>query len=478
MEVFGSSGVRGVVGDLITPPFVGRVARAAGTVWRAAHGESGRPVVVIGRDTRRTGETFADAAAAGLTSVGLDVHRLGVIPTPGLQAYAEVEGVPGLMVTASHNPPEYNGIKLVGADGIELDRSDLERVEAGVNAAASDDIDGPAYAPWDDTGRTRRIGDARRRYTEDVLAAVDRETIAAADLTVALDPGHGAGALTSPDLFRELGCEVVTVNATPDGHFPGRNPEPVPENLADLGRLVRASDADVGIAHDGDADRAIFYDGAGDPVEGDATLAALAAADLEPGDATVSAVNVSQRLVEAARRADADLELTPIGSTHIITRIEELAAEGTRVPVAGEGNGGVLFPPYRLARDGAYTAARFLELLAGRGEIDGVPDGRRTARKVVAPFDGYENVRLNVGHAGDAEREAMLGAIERHAAEADADVTTIDGHRLDFGDAWVLARESGTEPLVRVYAEAPSRERAEALAHAMHDDILAATEEF
>ena len=477
MEVFGSSGVRGVVGDLITPAFVGRVARAAGAVWREGATGPDRPVAALARDTRRTGRTLADAAAAGLTSVGLDVYRLGVLPTPGLQAYAEQEGVPGLVITASHNPPEYNGIKLVGADGIELDRADLERVEANVRAMRADGPTGPAYAAWDRTGRSRRVEGATRRYAADVLAAVDREAIADADLTVALDPGHGAGALTSPDLFRDLGCEVVTVNATPDGHFPGRNPEPVPGNLGDLGRLVRTADADLGIAHDGDADRAIFYDGAGDPVEGGATLAALAAADLDPGDATVSAVNVSRRLVEAARGAGADLELTPIGSTNIITRIESLQAEGTHVPVAGEGNGGVLFPPYRLARDGAYTAARFCELLAGRGEIEGVSGGRRTVREIVAPFDGYENVRVNVGYASDDEREAMLEAIEAHAAAADAEVTTIDGHRLDFGDGWVLARESGTEPLVRVYAEAPSRERAEALAYAMRDDILAASDE-
>jgi phosphomannomutase/phosphoglucomutase len=477
MEVFGSSGVRGVVGDLITPAFVGRVARAAGAVWREGATGPDRPVAALARDTRRTGRTLADAAAAGLTSVGLDVYRLGVLPTPGLQAYAEQEGVPGLVITASHNPPEYNGIKLVGADGIELDRAALERVEANVRAMRADGPTGPAYAAWDRTGRSRRVEGATRRYAADVLAAVDREAIADADLTVALDPGHGAGALTSPDLFRDLGCEVVTVNATPDGHFPGRNPEPVPGNLGDLGRLVRAADADLGIAHDGDADRAIFYDGAGDPVEGGATLAALAAADLDPGDATVSAVNVSRRLVEAARGAGADLELTPIGSTNIITRIESLQAEGTHVPVAGEGNGGVLFPPYRLARDGAYTAARFCELLAGRGEIEGVSGGRRTVREIVAPFDGYENVRVNVGYASDDEREAMLEAIEAHAAAADAEVTTIDGHRLDFGDGWVLARESGTEPLVRVYAEAPSRERAEALAYAMRDDILAASDE-
>jgi phosphomannomutase/phosphoglucomutase len=477
MEVFGSSGVRGVVGDLMTPAFVGRVARAAGTVWRERHDGPDRPVAALARDTRRTGETFADAAAAGLTSVGLDVHRLGIVPIPGLQAYAEREGIPGLMVTASHNPPEYNGVKLIGLDGIELDRGDLERVEAHVRAMRSDGAIGPAHAPWDETGRTRRVGDARRRYIKGVLDAVDRRAIADADLTVALDPGHGAGALTSPALFRELGCDVMTVNATPDGHFPGRNPEPVPENLHDLGRLVRAAGADVGIAHDGDADRAVFYDATGEPVEGDATLAALAAADLAPGNATVSAVNVSQRLVDAADRAGADLELTPIGSTHIITRIEELQAEGTHVPVAGEGNGGVLFPPYRLARDGGYTAARLCELLAGVGDIVGVDAGRRTVREIVAPFDGYENVRLNVGYGSDAEREAMLDAIGTHADESEAEVTTIDGYRLDFGDAWVLARESGTEPLVRVYAEAPSRERAEALAHAMREDIHGAIQE-
>ena len=483
MEVFGSSGVRGVVGERMTPTFVGRIARAAGAVWTADEtaGDSIPPnaerrVAAVARDPRRTGELFADAAAAGLASVGLDVHRLGVLPTPGLQAYAEREGVPGLMITASHNPPEYNGVKLVGADGIELDREALERVEAHVRALESTGAEGPPPAAWDRTGRSRRVEDARRRYVEGVLDAVDREAVAAADLTVALDPGHGAGALTSPELFRRLGCAVVTVNAQPDGHFPGRDPEPVPENLGDLGRLVRAADADVGIAHDGDADRAVFYDGAGDPVEGDATLAALAAAELQPGDATVSAVNVSQRLVAAARRAEARLELTPIGSTHIITRIQELQRDGVRVPVAGEGNGGVLFPGYRLARDGAFTAARFLELLAGVSSMPTVPDGPRTVREVVAPFDGYENVRVNVGYDSTAERKAMVAAIERHAEDADAEVTGIDGYRLDFGDAWVLARESGTEPLVRVYAEAPTRERAETLAASMRDDLLAALE--
>jgi phosphomannomutase/phosphoglucomutase len=448
MKVFGSSGVRGVANEELTPEFVGRIAAAAGSVWEDEE------AVALARDTRSTGRMFADAVAASLASVGLDVHRLGVLPTPGAQAYAEREGVPAVVVTASHNPPEYNGVKLVGSDGAGLGRGDLEQVEDRLLA------DEYVRVPWDETGETRRAEDARRHYVEGVLAAADRERIADADLTVALDPGHGAGSLTSPGLFRELGCEVVTVNAQPDGRFPGRNPEPIPENLAELGRLVRVADADVGIAHDGDADRAIFFDERGEYVEGDAALAALAVDALGPGDTLVSAVNVSQRVVDAATDAGAELDLTPIGSTNIVTRVRRLLAEGEHVPVAGEGNGGIFFPNYRLARDGAYTAVRFLDLLA-----------ERPASEVVAPFDGYENVRLNLEYDDDAEREAMLGAVEDHALAAAADLTTIDGYRLDYGDAWVLARPSGTEPLVRVYAEARSRERAAELAEGMRTAI-------
>jgi len=450
MKVFGSSGTRGVANREVTPTFVLRVARAAGTVWDADR-------VALARDTRTTGEMLADAAASGLASVGADIDRLGIVPTPGAQAYAEREGVPAIVVTASHNPPQFNGLKLVGSDGVELAVADLEAVEATLTDETF------ATADWDAVGDAARVDGVREDYVEAVLSAVDRERIAAADLTVALDPGHGAGALTSPEFFRRLGCRVVTVNAQPDGRFPGRNPEPVPEHLDDLGRLVRAGDADIGIAHDGDADRAIFYDERGEYVEGDATLAALAAAELEPGDVTVSAVNVSQRLVDVVDDRGADLELTPIGSTNIITRIEELLAAGERVPVAGEGNGGVLFPEYRLARDGAYTAARFLELLA-----------QRPASDVVAPYDDYHNVRANVDYDGDDERAAMLAAIADRAAETDADVTDIDGHRFDHGDAWALARPSGTEPLIRVYAEARSRERAQSLVDDLQETMDAA----
>jgi phosphomannomutase/phosphoglucomutase len=354
------------------------------------------------------------------------------------------------MITASHNPPAYNGVKLMGGDGVELRRETLDDIAAAVEA------DDPELVGWDRVGTDRCIETARRDYREQVQDAVDRERIAAADLTVVVDPGHGAGSLTSPDLFRELGCTVHTINAQPDGHFPGRDPEPVAANLRDLRAYVRATDADLGIAHDGDGDRAIFVDEHGDHVEGDAALAALAAAELEAGDGVVSAVNASQRLVDVVAEAGADLSLTPIGSTYIVSRIAERRADGAHVAIAGEGNGGIIFPDYRIARDGAYTAARFCELVA-----------ETPASELVGTYDGYENVRRNLRYDDTEERAAMLDGVERYAESADASVDRTDGWRLDYGDAWVLARPSGTEPVVRVYAEARSLDRATELAEAM-----------
>jgi phosphomannomutase/phosphoglucomutase len=440
MKIFGSSGTRGVVADELTPSFVLRVAQAAGTVW-------GTGRAVVSRDTRTSGEMFENAAAAGLASAGIDVDRLGVSPTPAVVRYCEVEAVPAVHITASHNPPEYNGVKLVGDDGVELTVDVLESVESRILSREFD------LRPWDGVGSTREVDSANRAYVDDLLTAVDRDSIADAELTVAVDPGHGAGALTSPGFFRRLGCDVVTVNATPDGHFPGRQPEPVGSQLTSLSRLVRTADADLGIAHDGDADRAVFVDETGTFVEGESSLAALAAAGLSAGDTFVSAVNVSQRVVDAVDEAGAALELTPIGSTNIITHIRRLQAAGETVPVAGEGNGGVFFPDYRLVRDGAYTGAKFLELVA-----------ERPASEVIAPFADYHTTRVNLRYDSEPELTAMLDAAEEYAETADAEPNTIDGYRLDYGDAWVLVRPSGTEPVVRIYAEAGDADRAEALA--------------
>ncbi|MFC7074802.1 phosphoglucosamine mutase [Halovenus rubra] len=448
MNSFGSSGIRGVALQELAPADTLDIAQAAGGVFRERNGR-----VAVGRDSRETGEMMVNAAASGLASVGCHIDCLGVVPTPSLQAYCERRGVPGVMITASHNPPQFNGIKLIGDDGVELTRETLDRVEAYL-------AEEPELTTWDRTGDVRTVESANQDYQTQLLDAVDRERIADADLTVALDPGHGAGSLTSPKLFGELGCTVKTINAQPDGRFPGRDPEPVADNLTDLGQLVRATDADLGIAHDGDADRAIFFDETGSFVEGDAALAALTAAQIESGETVVSAVNASQRLVDVTSEQDASLELTPIGSTYLITAIRQLQTDGESVSIAGEGNGGIIYPGYRIARDGAYTAARLCELVA-----------ETPLSELVESYDGYANVRHNISYDDDSEREAMIAAIEDTAENAGADVDTTDGYRLDYGDAWVLARPSGTEPVVRVYAEARTQKRANTLADEMVDAI-------
>jgi len=439
MDVFGSSGVRGVVNEGMDPAFATQVAQAAGTVWDAER-------VAVARDTRISGPMLTDAVAAGLESVGADVDRLGIVPTPAAQGYAEREGVPAVLVTASHNPPRFNGLKLIADDGGGLPEHRLEAVERALIEDAAELVE------WSAVGESRDVSGAGDTYVEEVLAAADREAIADAELTVAIDPGNGSGGDTSPALFRELGCEVHTVHAQLDGHFPGRKSEPVPERLDDLCRLVRATDADLGIAHDGDADRAVFVDETGTPVDADASLAALAAAEIEDGDTMVTAVNVSQRVVDAVEAEGGMLALTPIGATFLSTRIRELRAAGASVPIAGEGNGGVFFPPFRLARDGGYTAVRFLELVADR-----------PASEVVAPYDDYHFVQANLEYEDDDQRDRMLSAATDWAAEREGQLDTTDGYRVDFGDAWVLVRESGTEPLVRAYAEARGEERAESL---------------
>lgn len=439
MDVFGSSGVRGVVNEGLTPTLVVRIAQAAGTVWNSSR-------VAVARDTRISGGMFTDAAASGLRSVGISVDHLGCLPTPAAQYYAERESIPVVLLTASHNPPQFNGVKLVGADGVGLPVETLQRVERALIEESFDTVS------WEQIGGARSVSHVGGDYVDAVVSAVDNQAIAAAEPTVVVDPGHGAGCETSPKLFSKLGCDVRTVNATADGRFPARDSEPTGDALADCCRLVKATDADLGVLHDGDADRAVFVDEFGQPIDASASLAALAVADLEPGDTMVSAVNVSQCVVDAVANTGADIELTPIGATHLSSRIRELQADGEHVPIAGEGNGGIFFPPYRTARDGAYTAARFLELVVDQ-----------SASAVAEPYDGYQFLQNNLEYQDDEHREEMLEAAAEWARSQDGELDTKDGYRVDFGDAWALVRPSGTEPLVRAYAEAREESRARTL---------------
>ncbi len=431
MVGFGSSGIRGVVNEELTPQVVTEIAAAAGHTLAAER-------VAIGRDTRTSGTMLANAASAGFTAVGAAVDRLGSIPTPGLQAYCRRHRTFGCMVTGSHNPPRYNGIKLFDRDGIEVTGGTLETVETTLETGR--------YTPagWRDIGAEHEINDACDRYVDEILQAVDRVN----GLTVAVDPGHGPGGFVTPKLCRALGCSVTTINDEPDGTFPARSPEPRPAALSDLSRLVRAATADLGIAHDGDADRVVFVDETGVVVDGNELFAALAAERVTPGDVVVTAVNASTVLAEVVDDRGGHLDLTPIGSANIVARIRERHAAGDEVVLAGEANGGIFFPNERLARDGPFVAARMLATVA-----------ETPLSTMVAPYD-VSMVRRRIEYGATASRDRIMDVIRSYACERDRPVDETDGIRIERADGWVLARPSGTEPIIRVVTEADDEETA------------------
>lgn len=442
MERFGSSGARGPVETELRPATVLEIARAAVGHWTAER-------VAIGRDVRVTGPALVAAATSGAMSAGADVDDLGMTPTPSVQSYADAHEIPAIVITASHNPPADNGVKLIAPDGGELSVPDYEAVEGRL------DDETPEQVAWDAFGTVERIAGANDRYVDDLVEALDRGTIADADLRVVVDAGTGAAGATSPSLCRRLGCEVISLNAQPDGTFPARTSEPVPEALDTLAETVDHVGADLGVAHDGDGDRAVFVDERGEIVDGGAVLAALATSVTDPGDAIVSAISAPSALADVAEENDADLELTPVGAVNVLTRVRQLQDSGQTVSIAGEQNGGIILPEFSLARDGGYTLGRMLELVA-----------EAPLSELTAPYAAQVFRRRDLHVADENSMEGARG----WASAQSGRLTDIDGIRVDFDDSWVLVRESGTEPLVRIYAEAPSEARAAALI----DEVAAA----
>ena len=431
MGLFGSSGVRGVVNVELTPGEILRLAAVATAEWDADR-------VAIAHDTRIPSEACANAASSGVASAGADVDRIGVIPTPGLQRYLARENIPGLMVTASHNPPRYAGMKLFDATGIELGGERLARIEQAYEAKRS------PWAAWDAVGNERQIDTAVDHYLETLHGLLADRDLKSGEGTVAIDPGHGAACRTTGRFFREIGCRVVSVNDTMDGRFPGRQPEPIPAVLDDLAHLTRASDAIMGIAHDGDGDRAVFVDETGTVVSGDSILAILAEELVSPGDVVVSAVNASNRLADAVESNGGELIRTPIGSVNIVEKTASLLDAGETVPVAGEGNGGLFLPMDGLFRDALLVAGMMLSL------AHDTPLGERAET-----YTEYQLVREELPYENTAEKDGVMERIEAAAVDADA-IERTDGIRVEYDDGWTLVRPSGTEPVIRFVSEATS----------------------
>ena len=440
------SGMRGIVGTDLTPELVTRHAAALGAWARAA----GNPTVVLGRDARTSGAMFAMAAKAGLISVGVDVIDLGIVPTPTVQLAVEHHHAgAGLILTASHNPIEWNALKLVGPDGIFLNAED--------GAAVRDMAErGPERADWDNIGSMREDTEAVSRHIDQVLALpqIDVELIRSRGFRVALDCVRGAGGTIMPALLQRLGCHVSAINLETDGRFP-RPPEPVPENLEELGRLVRESGAQIGVAVDPDVDRLALVDEQGRAIGEDYTLAFAIQAVLgrngsgagPDGQMPVVVANLSTSLVveNAATSAGALFERAPVGEANVAQFIQRLGAV-----IGGEGNGGVMFPQVHIGRDAPVGLALILHLLATMEfTVSGLVEA--------AP-------RFNIVKAKVPSRKNLAPTYQRLQSRfADATVDSRDGLRLAWPGRWVHLRPSGTEPVIRIIAEAATVEEAEAL---------------
>ncbi|WP_435197546.1 phosphoglucosamine mutase [Natronomonas sp. EA1] len=417
--MFGTSGIRGPVGDAVT-------AELALDVGRALGADTDR--VVVGRDPRDSGKLLTDALTAGLREVGTDVVELGLAATPTVaRAVAWEDADAGVSITASHNPAPDNGIKLWQPSGQAFDEPLREEIEARIAA------DDPALEDWTGLGGLTETS-AFDRHVETLL-----ESVSVADLDVAVDLGNGAGGVTVEALNR-LGCRVETLNAQPDGAFPGRPSEPKPENCASLTTLVREGTFEVGIAHDGDADRMRAVTASGQFLSGDTLLALLAADAASAGERVAVPVDTSLAVEDFLANRGVGVERTPVGDVYV-------AAAATQADVAfgGEPSGAWIWPEETLCPDGPFAALRLAELASER------PLDDRVAEIPTYPIE-RDSIEVE-------DKTAVMARIEEQVLERYDEVTTMDGVRVELDDGWFLLRASGTQPLVRVTAEAREEER-------------------
>jgi len=434
MAFFGTNGVRGIANEYITPQLVMDVARSVGTYM----GSKG--IVAIGRDTRASGDMLMSAAIAGALSTGLTVIDIGIVPTPSIQYYVRNFADAGIVITASHNPREYNGVKLIAKDGTELSREAEAEVE---KIYFSKEF---ATAGWERTGDLRKDLHANEYYIRGIVNSVDSARIREKRFKVVVDTGCGAGSATLPFLLKELGCEILTLNAQVDGTFPWRNPEPTPDALTETIDLVKRTGSVMGVAQDGDADRAVFIDEEGNFIPEDVLLAMMAkyVLDRKKGP-VVTPVSSSSRMVDVAREAGVELVWTAVGSIHVARKMMDIGAV-----FGGEGNGGLIFPEHQYCRDGGMACAKFLEIIASGQKLSGLS----------ASVPVYYNSKTKIRCQNlDLTMHKVKEDIFLGCQKAD----TIDGVKVWHDDGWVLIRPSGTEPIIRVFAEAKSKLRADEL---------------
>lgn len=448
------SGIRGTIGGAagtnLTPQDIVECTAAFG-YWLQQQGAT--PKVVIGRDARISGKMVTQLVSATLNGLGIDVIDLGLSTTPTVEvAVPELQAGAGIIITASHNPKEWNALKFINNRGEFISKADGETLLQLIEAGAI------RYAEVTDLGTYEEQDGWIDRHIDLILAmdTVDADLVRKKAFKVVVDPVNSSGAIAVPALLDRLGCETVMINGTPDGVF-AHNPEPLPKHLEDLSEKVKSSGADLGISVDPDVDRLALVSEDGNMFGEEYTLVAVAdyLLQLKPGN-TVSNLSSTRALRDVTQRYGGTYYASAVGEVNVVEKMK--AAEAV---IGGEGNGGVIVPELHYGRDALAGIALLLTHLAKTGI---------SLSELRATYPDYQMVKDKIQSPEGVDLNLILEKM--HKKYASEDCNTIDGLKIDFPDRWVHLRRSNTEPIIRIYAEAPSMEEAGSLVEQIKGDLL------
>ncbi|MBU0498353.1 MAG: phosphoglucosamine mutase [Candidatus Thermoplasmatota archaeon] len=451
-RLFGTNGIRGVVNQEIDGAFALEIGLAWGSYLRETRN---RLKVALGTDTRISNCLLKHAVTSGFLTTGCDIIDNGILPTPTLQyAVKNHHYDSGVMITASHNPPQFNGIKGIAPDGTEFPKQTEEIIEKYYFSKNYTTV------TWDHVGQFSHSNVAINEHISGILKRVQTEKIRKQKHHVVLDCGNGAGCSIAPELLHQLNCTTTLINCTPDGLFSGRPSEPLEKNLSTILSVMTSEKASFGVALDGDADRAIFIDNTGKYLMGDKSLSIIGRfyAQHHHQKLFITPVTTSTVFEEVIIHDNGNVEYTKVGSP-IVARdmIKKQAVFG------GEENGGLIFPELQYCRDALMTIAKMLEILT----IEEQP-----LSELVKTLPKYEMIKSKILCPNNKKNSVMQRLLRnvQHTQEINK-INTTDGIKIFIDEGWVLLRPSGTEPIFRIYAEAKTIKDAEKMV-AHYNEII------
>ena len=454
------SGIRGTIGgkpgDNLTPIDAVKFAAAYG-IWLKEYSKKSKLKVVIGRDARLSGEMIQNLVVSTLVGLGIDVVDLDLSTTPTVEIAVPLENADGgIILTASHNPKQWNALKLLNEKGEFLDAEQGAKI---LKIAESEDFD---FSEVDDLGAIIKNDSYIDIHIQEVLqlSLVDAETIRKSKFKVVVDGVNSTGGIAIPKLLDALGVETVKLYCDPTGHFP-HNPEPLKEHLGDISKLVVEEKADFGIVVDPDVDRLAFVDNEGEMFGEEYTLVACADYVLSKtkGD-TVSNLSSSRALRDITEKHGGTYRAAAVGEVNVVAKMK-----ASNAIIGGEGNGGIIYPESHYGRDSLVGTALFLMLMAEKGG---------TVAELRKSYPSYFMSKKKIQLTPDIDVDGILSAME--AKYKGEEISTIDGVKIDFAENWVHLRKSNTEPIIRIYTEAKSQDEADDLADRIIGEIKAVIE--